>query len=199
MKKNAIVTSITGLWSRFSARHHGLAEFIMFFIVCNAVTVLQLILMPVLKWIFGMTSLVNTSFQVLRLGHNLNGSIYYLFDYAAGAVQHGGGGGLAYFLAVELTMAIAQIINFFMQRNITFKAVGSIWTAAFWYAFAYVVVTFVAAALQGWYKAPLYRLFVGWMGSGFGVTLADLVTMLINCALSFWVFYPIMKLIFKQK
>ena len=32
-------------------------QFLLFFIVCNGVTVLQLILMPVLKYIFGMTDL----------------------------------------------------------------------------------------------------------------------------------------------
>ena len=37
------------------------------------------------------------------------------------------------------------------------------------------------------------------MGSGTGLTVADVTTMLINCMISFWVFYPIMKLIFKQK
>lgn len=37
------------------------------------------------------------------------------------------------------------------------------------------------------------------MGAGAGATVADVVSMLINCAISFWVFYPIMKLIFKQK
>ena len=37
------------------------------------------------------------------------------------------------------------------------------------------------------------------MGSGTGSTVADVATMLINCMISFWVFYPIMKLIFKQK
>lgn len=30
-------------------------QFLLFFIVCNGVTVLQLILMPILKYIFGMT------------------------------------------------------------------------------------------------------------------------------------------------
>jgi len=32
-----------------------------------------------------------------------------------------------------------------------------------------------------------------------GETLADIISMLINCALSFWVYYPILKIIFKNK
>ncbi|WP_240544216.1 hypothetical protein [Bifidobacterium sp. SO4] len=49
------IAAIRRGWARFDAKHHGIAEFIMFFIVCNAVTVLQLVLMPVFKWLFGLT------------------------------------------------------------------------------------------------------------------------------------------------
>lgn len=55
-------------------------EFLVFFVVCNGVTVLQMILMPVFKWLFGMTPLADTTFQVLQVGQNLNGSPYYVFD-----------------------------------------------------------------------------------------------------------------------
>lgn len=202
---NGIVAVVRRGWAKFDAKHHGIAEFLMFFIVCNAVTVLQLVLMPLLKALFGMTPLVATNFQVLPVGHNFDGSAYYVFDYAAGAIGTtnvagiAGGGGLAYFLAVELTMAIAQVINFITQRKVTFKSTGSVWKAASWYVLAYVIITIGAAALQGLYKAPLYSWCLGLMGAGAGATVADLITMIINCTLSFWVFYPIMKLIFKQK
>lgn len=185
--------------NKFWKNHPLIAQFLMFFIVCNGVTVLQMILMPVFKWIFGHTQLVEISFQVLRVGTNLNGSPYYIFDYASGAIETGGGGGLAYFLAVELTMAIAQVVNFITQRKVTFKATGNVWKAAVWYVLAYVIVTIGAAALQGLYKAPLYRFLIDALGSGTGTTAADLITMVINCAISFWVFFPIMKFIFKQK
>ena len=36
------------------------------------------------------------------------------------------------------------------------------------------------------------------MGAG-GETFADIVTMIINAAISFWVFFPIFKVIFKQE
>ncbi len=194
-----IVEPVRNAWRSFETKHHTLAEFIMFFVICNAVTVLQLVLMPLLKWVFDFTPLVSTNFQVLPIGHNVDGSTYYMFDYASGAISEGGGGGLAYFLVVEITMAIAQTINFITQRNVTFKSTGNVWTAAAWYVFAYVIITIGAAALQGLYKAPLYGWCIDVMGSGAGATVADVATMLINCTISFWVFYPIMKLIFKQK
>lgn len=187
-----------GAWNRFKEKHPTLAQFVVFFILSNGVTILQMVLMPVLKAAFAGTALVNTPFQVLPVGHNLDGSQYYVFNYAAGPVAADGtGGGLAYFLAVQITMAIAQVINFFLQRNVTFKSNSSIGRAAFWYVVAYVVITLVAGALQGLYKAPIYSFLMRVLGEGLGETLADFVTMIINCAISFWVFFPIFKVIFK--
>jgi putative flippase GtrA len=193
-----MISRIKDAWGRFATVRPGLAQFIMFFLLSNGVTVLQLALMPAIKWLFGMTSLIDTTFQVWPIGANPDGSQYFVFDYAAGPLP-GGGGGLAYFLAVQITLLIAQVINFFAQRSITFKSNSSILRAASWYALAYLVITLVAAALQGLYKAPIYELFIetwGWGASG--ETLADFVTMIINAAVSFWVFFPIFKVIFRQ-
>ena len=158
-----------------------------------------MLLMPILKEVFVHTALVDTSFQVFKIGHNFDGSDFYIFNYSAGSLTQGGGGGLAYFLAVQITLGIAQIINFFAQRNITFKSNGSIGKAAFWYIIAYLVISIGAAALQGLYKAPIYQLFINQWGMGaLGETIADIITMIINCAISFWVFFPIFKIIFKK-
>ena len=193
-----MITRIKDAWGRFATARPGLAQFAMFFILSNGVTVLQLALMPAIRWLFGMTSLIDTTFQVWPVGSNPDGSQYFVFDYAAGPLP-GGGGGLAYFLAVQITLLIAQVINFFAQRSITFKSNSSILRAASWYGLAYVVITLVAAALQGLYKAPIYELFIEtWGWGGTGETLADFVTMIINAAISFWVFFPIFKVIFRQ-
>ncbi|MFJ4109291.1 hypothetical protein ACIPWA_19420, partial [Oerskovia enterophila] len=60
-------------WSSFVERRPGLAQFVVFFVLSNGVTVLQLALMPAFKAVFGMTSLVDTSFQVLAVGSNPDG------------------------------------------------------------------------------------------------------------------------------
>jgi hypothetical protein len=188
------------VWQGFSEKHKAVSQFIVFFLLSNAITVLQLVLMPVFKWIFGQTSLIDVNFQIMQIGQNLNGSEYFIFDYGAGALALGGGGGLAYFLAVEITLLIAQVINFFAQRKITFKANNSVLWAAMWYAIAYVGITIIAAALQGLYKVPVYRLFMDGLGwGGTGETVADVVTMIINSAISFWVFFPIFRVIFKSE
>ena len=192
------MTNIKTAWRLFADKHEGIAQFIVFFLISNGVTVLQMIMMPVIKYLFGFTSLVSTNYQIIPVGHNLDGSVYYVFDYAAGAIAEGGGGGLAYFLAVEITLLIAQVINFFLQRNVTFKSESGIAKAAFWYFIAWVIISVGAAALQGLYKSPIYNFFMNAMGTGAGMTIADIITMLINCIISFWVFFPIMKLIFKK-
>lgn len=200
VKNNKIIAGPIGLWSKYKEKHPDIAQFLVFFMLSNGVTVLQMLLMPMIKGGFGHTSLVGTNFQVLQIGHNFDGSAYYVFNYAAGSILSGGGGGLAYFLAVQITMAIAQIINFFAQRSITFKSKGNIWRSAFWYVVAYIVISIGAAALQGIYKAPIYNLFMNTWGMGsVGVTIADFITMIINSAISFWVFYPIFKIIFKNE
>ena len=194
------MSAIRGMWSSFRQKHPGVARFLLFFIFSNGVTLLQMVLMPLFKHWLGMTGLIDVNFQVGQVGSNFDGSPYYVFNYAAGTLASGGGGGMAYFLAVQITIAIAQVINFFAQRNITFKSNTSIGRAAFWYLVAYVIITIGAAALQGLYKGPIYTLFIStWGLGGLGETLADIVTVIINSAVSFWVFYPIMKLIFKKK
>ena len=188
-----------GPWARFREKHPGTAQFLVFFLLSNGITVLQMVMMPAFKALFGMTGLVDAAFQILPVGHNFDGSVYYIFNYPAGSIASGGGGGMAYFLAVQLTLFIAQVINVFAQRSVTFKSKGSIGRAAAWYLAANVAITLIAAALQGLYKAPIYRLFMEtWAMGGAGETIADLITMVINCAVSFWVYFPILKLIFKK-
>jgi putative flippase GtrA len=192
------MTAIKGLWGGFKAKHPAIAQFLVFFVLSNGVTVLQLMLMPLFRSALAGTGLTGIAFQALPVGKNLDGSTYYIFNYAAGKIaEDGTGGGLAYFLAVEVTLAIAQIINFFAQRKITFKATNNIWRAAMWYVAAYIGITLLAGALQGLYKAPLYNFLKGALG-GAGESAADVVTMLVNSAISFWVFFPIFKVIFKS-
>lgn len=186
-------------WKNFSVNHPSIAQFLVFFLVSNGITVLQLVLMPFAKYLFELTPLIDTSFQVLRVGSNLDGSPFYIFDYARGSIASGGGGGLAYFLAVQIAIGVAQIINFFVQRNVTFKSKSNIGKAAVWYVIAYLIISTGAAALQGVYKVPIYNYFIELCGESMGVTLGDIVTMIINCAISFWVFFPIFKIIFKEE
>lgn len=193
-----MIKAIRGKWEAFERRRPNVAQFAMFFLLSNGVTVLQLALMPLLKAAFNTTSLVDKAFQIWPIGSNVDGSQYFVFDYPGGELPLGGGG-LAYFLAVQITIAIAQVINFFAQRRITFRANNSIAKAASWYVIAYILITIGAAAAQGFYKAPIYNLLIDtWGWESAGETAADVVTMIINSAIAFWIFFPIFKVIFKR-
>ena len=186
-------------WEAFERKRPNVAQFGMFFLLSNGVTVLQLALMPLLKAGFYNTSLVDKAFQIWPIGSNVDDSQYFIFDYPGGELPHGGGG-LAYFLAVQITIGIAQIINFFAQRKITFRANNSIAKAAAWYVVAYILITIGAAAAQGFYKAPIYNLFIdSWGWGSAGETAADVITMIINSAIAFWIFFPIFKVIFRRE
>lgn len=185
-------------WDAFAQKHKGAAQFLVFFVISNGVTILQILMMPVLKSMFDQTQLVEIGFQVLPVGTQSSGEGYYVFNYAAGTIASGGGGGLAYFLAVEISLLTAQVINFLLQRKVTFKSKEGLLKASVWYFIAWVIISIGAAALQGLYKAPIYHFMIEAFGKGTGTAAADIITMLINALLSFWVFYPIMKFIFKK-
>jgi len=190
---------VANLYFTLDTKYPIIIEFFRFWMIANFVTVLQFIGMPLLKALFNSSNLINVNFQVMHVGTNLNGSPYYIFDYAAGPLTAGGGGGLAYFLAVEITLLIAQIINFPLQRKVAFKSSGNPWFQALWYLIAYVAITLLAGAAQGLYKRPLYHFLINVCNLGrTGETIADVASMASYSIISFWVFFPIFKLIFAK-
>jgi len=192
-----MITRLRAAWASFAEKRPSTAQFVVFFVLSNGITVLQLAMMPILRRAFEGTALIDTAFQIWPVGTNPDGSTYYIFDFAAGALPYGGG--LAFFLAVQITLLVAQVINFFAQRTITFKSNTSMAKAAMWYAIAYVVITIIAAAALGLYQTPIYTLLIETWGWGAtGETIADVLVMIINSAISFWVFFPIFKVIFKR-
>ena len=191
IKNNKFINFFKNIWNRFKTKHPEIATFIVFFISSNIVTIIQMVLQIILSNILESTNLVNINFQYLPVPGATNfvtGEQYYIFDFKAGEA-----GGLAFFLATYITIGIAQVINFFLQRNVTFKSKTNPWIAALWYLLAFVAITLISSALLGLYKKPIVDLF----GSSLE-WLANIVVVLINCGISFWVFYPIFKIIFPK-
>lgn len=191
IKNNKFINFFKNIWNRFKTKHPELSTFIVFFISSNIVTIIQMVLQIILSNILESTNLVNINFQYLPVPGATNfvtGEQYYIFDFKAGEA-----GGLAFFLATYITIGIAQVINFFLQRNVTFKSKTNPWIAALWYLLAFVAITLISSALLGLYKKPIFDLF----GSSLE-WLANIVVVLINCGISFWVFYPIFKIIFPK-
>jgi len=191
IKNNKFINFFKNIWNKFKTKHPELSTFIVFFISSNIVTIIQMVLQIILSNILESTNLVNINFQYLPVPGATNfvtGEQYYIFDFKAGET-----GGLAFFLATYITIGIAQVINFFLQRNVTFKSKTNPWIAALWYLLAFVAITLISSALLGLYKKPIFDLF----GSSLE-WLANIVVVLINCGISFWVFYPIFKIIFPK-
>ena len=192
IKETKFIQFFINLWNKFKTKHPEIAQFFVFFLSSNAVTIVQMVLQIVLSSILLSTALVDINFQYLPVKGAINfatGGQYYIFDFPSGVE----GGGLAFFLATYITIAIAQVINFFLQRNITFKSKSNPWIAALWYLIAFIVITLVSSALLGLYKKPIFDFF----GDNFS-WLANIIVVIINCAISFWVFYPIFKVIFPK-
>ena len=53
-------------WKNFETKHTTVAQFIVFFVLSNGITVLQLILMPAFKAVFAAHSLVDTASNSCR-------------------------------------------------------------------------------------------------------------------------------------
>ena len=191
IKGSKFIRFFVNLWQKFKEKHPEISTFLVFFLASNAVTFLQMFLQIILSAILLNTNLSQIEFQYLKVPGATNivtKGDYYIFDYSVEI------GGLAFFLATYITIAIAQVVNFFLQRNITFKSKSNPWVAAMWYLLAFIIITLVSSALLGLYKKPIFDFF----GTTFE-WLADIIVVLINSAISFWVFYPIFKVIFPKQ
>ena len=198
--------------------HPRIAQFITYFMVGNLATVVQLVLIPVLQPILGSTSLVNvdlylfgpigdpqTMTTVTAVGQTVSGlNPYYVFNFTGGPVNtlvtrtlngitgsyltHGG---VAYFLATFIPLILSQVVSFFLQRKVTFKSSGNIAWQAMWYFAAFLVITVGANALYGIYQP--------WLYSTLGEAIGGLIAAFLQCCIAFWVFFPIMKLMFPYR
>lgn len=196
-------------------RHHKIAEFIRYFMVGNIVTVIQFIILPVLQLIFKNTNLINTDFRflgpigaadkIITLENGLKVfDPYYVFNFTAGPIgssiertlngisgQYLSRGGLAYFLAMFITLVIAQILTFIMQRKVAFKSNSNLLKAIIWFVIATIIITLGQNALYGLYQP--------WLYGTFGDAIGGIAASFVQALISFWVFYPIFKIIFKKE
>lgn len=212
--KVRIFRAIAAWWKN----HPQIAQFITYFLVGNLATLVQVVLIPVLQPVFGSTNLVNVNLHlfgpigdpaavtsVTVAGAAVTGlNPYYVFNFTAGSVNtlahmtlngitgdYLAHGGAAYFLATFIPLILSQVVSFFMQRKVTFKSDGNIAWQAMWYFLAFCVITVGANALYGIYQP--------WLYSTIGEGLGGLVAAFLQCCIAFWVFFPIMKIIFPEK
>ena len=149
-------------------RHPDIWEFILFNILSNCATVTNFVVM----WIctgFVFTSFSDTPFQFLFFQYTTPDSLM-----------------LCCFLSFLVATALAQTVNFFVQKNLVFKSNAQFSKAVPKYILLAVVLVIVSAALPAYTQALFVNIGVP---QSLAPTLANIVNILVQVLLS----YPTMK------
>ena len=72
------------------------------------------------------------------------------------------GGGLGYFISVMIATFLAQVVNFPLQRNITFKSKGNVPYQIMWYFIGWLLIQPFVSMLGALWKAGVAVLFGAW-------------------------------------
>ena len=184
------------MWTKFSNKHPKLAkllyEFFMFWIFSMMVTIFQYIVMTFLPYAFGI-ELAGREFLWPGITINIKG--YQPFKWSIlgydvqmidGVVKIGGG--LGYFIAYELATFLAQVINFPLQRNITYKSKGNPYFQAMWFFIAWVLISLFCNAITSFW--------IGWANQVLPAAIYSILTTIITGGVSMVVFFFVNKIIF---
>lgn len=190
--------TIKNFWNSFADRHPKAAKWVreggLFVLFSNLVTVVQYVIYAFLPNLLGLelaatewswpaipVSLFGINFTWNALGYDV------LYD-AAGNVMIGGG--LGYLIAMLVGSFLAQVINFPLQRNITFRSKGNPWYQAMWYFIAWVVITFIVNSINCVWVAVASVLLPNWL-----YTIGTTVMM---GGISMVIFFFVFKIIFPE-
>lgn len=190
--------AIKNFWNSFADRHPKAAKWVreggLFVLFSNLVTVVQYVIYAFLPNLLGLelaatewswpaipVSLFGINFTWNALGYDV------LYD-AAGNVMIGGG--LGYLIAMLVGSFLAQVINFPLQRNITFRSKGNPWYQAMWYFIAWVVITFIVNSVNCVWVAVASVLLPNWL-----YTIGTTVMM---GGISMVIFFFVFKIIFPE-
>lgn len=148
-----------GVWYGFSDKHPKLSgwvyKIVFFFAFSMGVTIWQYLVMTFLPYVFGGLAEVSFIWPKVQLGDLVdpNGDplFFAIFNEPAKMVdgKYVATAGLSNFLAFEIAVFTAQIINFPLQRNITFKSKGNPVVQAIWYFIGWVLISIFVNAIWG--------------------------------------------------
>lgn len=194
-------------WLKLSIMHPALAHLIymvFFFIVFSeGVTIVQFLIMLFLPYAF--QSLSGQAFVWPQIVLWSWGEVGY--DGAANMVwgifnepvvygsdgQVLANGGLGNFIAFEIAVFVAQVINFPLQRNITYKSHGNPWYQAMWYFIGWVLISLLVNAIWGFVN-PLLLHYMDAQGAA--SALYALIKTFITGTISMVIFFFIFMVIF---
>lgn len=162
LSKNAFVAFFQKMWRAWLAvwygfcdKHPKLAPIIyqvFFFVVFSeGVTIVQILILIFLPQMLGL-ELATKEFMFPKVPIKI-GEFEYNWSFLGNEVLMKDGvaiigGGLGYFIAFKVATFIAQVINFPLQRNITYRSHGNPWYQAMWYFIGWVVINLACDAIN---------------------------------------------------
>ncbi len=185
--------------STFSQKHPKAYKWIressLFFIISNLVTVFQYIVFAFLPKLLGKrlagiawqwpsipVSLFGVNFTWNVIGYDV------LYDNKGNVLI---GGGVGYLISMLVGSFLANVINFPLQRNITFRSKGNPWYQAMWYLIAWIAITFFVNSLNCIWIAFASIYLSGW--------LYNIGTTVMTGGVSMVIFFFVFKIIFPEK
>jgi putative flippase GtrA len=192
------MNALKNWWNNFEQTHPKASKCVreggLFFIFSSLVTVVQYIIYAFLPNLLGL-SLAGVEWSWPAIPARLFGidftwnAIGYdvLYDASGNVII---GGGLGYLIAMLAGSFLAQVINFPLQRNITFRSKGNPWYQAMWYFIAWVAITFVVNSINCVWVAVASQLLPGWI--------YNLGTTFLMGGISMVVFFFVFKIIFPE-
>ena len=175
-------------WAKFAEKHPAAAKWIreggLFVIVSNLITVFKYLLLQFLPAAFA--GLGDRSFGWPAMPLTIAG-VTFEWNILGYDQAHGG---IAYFCAYMVAMAIGEIINFPIQKNFVFRSKGNLAKQIIWYFLAFVVITCIVNSINCIWVAVAHD---GW---GVPDLLYNVGTTVLNGGVSMVVFFFVNKIIF---
>ncbi len=149
-------------------------QFVKFIVVSLLAFVVQFVLLNTLKYIPFIANLYGQDFE------------WWIFTCTAAA------GGTGYFIVNNTANIVAQIVSFFVNREKTFNSDANIAITLP----IYLVFTVALIVFSAWLNPTLKDLFVA---KGMGADLAANASTMICCAVQFFLYFPVDKILFHKK
>lgn len=182
------MNSISEWWRSFADRHPAASQWIreggLFVIVCNLITVFKYLILQFLPQM--LTMLPETDFGWPGIDMTLLGETFKwnILGYDA---AHGG---LRYFVAYMIAMAIGEAVNFPIQRNFVFRSKGRVSIQIMWYVIAFCVVTVIVNSVNCVWVAIAAKFVPDWV--------YNIGTTVLNGGVSMVIFFVVNKIIFPE-
>ncbi len=157
---------------RFKENHASAYEFIMFNLLSNIATITNFLVLNICNS-FIFKSLADSPFS------------FWVFDYS---VKNGG---LAGFISFLLSYAIAQCVNFVVQRKLVFNANNKLHWPIVIYALTVVGVYFICLYIPSLIVGPLTRV----VGNFWATNIANMVNIMVQVI----IIYPVLKFVVMKR